>query len=224
MALLGTAVLAILTGALGGALGWMAARMRPTGPKLIDAIDLLLPQTQCERCGHPGCRPYAEAVAAGAAINRCPPGGHATIDALAALLNRPAVALDPDLAPMDASAVALIDESRCIGCALCLPACPVDAISGAAGHMHTVIARHCTGCELCIPACPVDCIAMIADASRATASALQSAAETDRERADDSRRRYDAHRKRAAAREFAAEERRQERQARLSSRRSWDDQ
>ncbi len=139
-------------------------------------------------------------------------------------LNRPVLALDPDLQPMDASAVALIDESRCIGCALCLPACPVDAISGAAGHMHTVIARHCTGCELCIPACPVDCIAMVADASRAIASTPPSATEMDPSRADDSRRRYDAHRKRAAARVLAAEERRQERQSRLAARRSWDDQ
>lgn len=224
MALVGTAVLALLTASLGGALGWMAGHVRPTGPKLIDAIDLLLPQTQCERCGHPGCRPYAQAVAAGAAINRCPPGGHDTIDALAALLNRPVVAPDPDLQPMDASAVALIDETRCIGCALCLPVCPVDAISGAAGHMHTVIARHCTGCELCIPACPVDCIAMVADASRATASNPPSAIGIDPTRADDSRRRYDAHRERAAARALAAEERRHERQARLSARRSWDDQ
>lgn len=218
MTLLGTAVLTLLTTVLGGMLGWIAGHVRPTGSKLIDAIDLLLPQTQCERCGHPGCRPYAEAVAAGAAINRCPPGGSATIDALAALLNRPVVELDPDLQPMDASAVALIDESRCIGCALCLPACPVDAISGAAGHMHTVIARHCTGCELCIPACPVDCIAMVADTLRAITSTRDPA------RADDSRRRYDAHRKRAAERAFAAEKRRQERQSRVSARRSWDEQ
>src|SRR6478735_11480703 len=135
MALAGIAVLGLLTVALGGVLGWAAQRVRPAGARLVDAIDLLLPQTQCERCGHPGCRPYAEAVAAGAAINRCPPGGSTTIAALASLLNRPIVALDPDLQPMDPGAIALIDESRCIGCALCLPACPVDAISGAAGLM-----------------------------------------------------------------------------------------
>ena len=220
MALAGIAVLGLLTVALGGALGLAAQRVRPAGAKLVDAIDLLLPQTQCERCGHPGCRPYAEAVAAGAAINRCPPGGSPTIAALASLLNRPIVALDPDLRPMDPSAVALIDESRCIGCALCLPACPVDAISGAAGLMHTVIARHCTGCELCVPACPVDCIAMVADASQP-----ESDRRTDAEaaRAADARRRFEAHRQRAAIRALAAEQRRQQRQARLAARRSWDD-
>ena len=221
MGLTGIAVLVLLTVTLGGTLGWAERRLRPSGARLIDAIDLLLPQTQCERCGHPGCRPYAEAVAAGAAINRCPPGGATTIAALAALLDRPIVPLDPELRPMDPFTVALIDEARCIGCALCLPACPVDAIAGAAGHMHTVIARHCTGCELCIPACPVDCIAMVAGERRAIESARQASA--DAARAADARRRYDAHRRRAAAQALAAEERRQLRQARLSANRSWDD-
>jgi Na+-translocating ferredoxin:NAD+ oxidoreductase subunit B len=221
MGLTGIAVLVLLTGTLGGTLGWAERRLRPSGARLIDAIDLLLPQTQCERCGHPGCRPYAEAVAAGAAINRCPPGGATTIAALAALLDRPIVPLDPELRPMDPFTVALIDEARCIGCALCLPACPVDAIAGAAGHMHTVIARHCTGCELCVPACPVDCIAMVAGERRAIDPARQASA--DAARVADARRRYHAHRHRAAAQALAAKERRQLRQVRLSSSRSWDD-
>jgi H+/Na+-translocating ferredoxin:NAD+ oxidoreductase subunit B len=216
----GIVVLCVLTIALGGMLGFAERRLRPTGARLVDAIDLLLPQTQCERCGQPGCRPYAEAVAAGAPINRCPPGGAQTIAALASLLNRPVTPLDPELKPMDPLAVALIDESRCIGCALCLPACPVDAISGAAGHMHTVIARHCTGCELCIPACPVDCIAMIAGDN---AIGTLSASDPDTKRAADARRRFEAHQRRAAAQALAAEERRQQRQARLAARRSWDD-
>jgi len=220
MGLVGVVVLGLLTVALGVSLGWAERRLRPTGARLVDAIDLLLPQTQCERCGQPGCRPYAEAVAGGAAINRCPPGGATTIAALASLLDRPIVTLDPDLRPMDPFAVALIDESRCIGCALCLPACPVDAIAGAAGHMHTVIARHCTGCELCIPACPVDCIAMVAGKQHATDPVRSTA---DAARAADARRRYDAHRRRVAAQALAAEERRQQRQARLDARRSWDD-
>jgi len=221
MAFAGIAVLGVLTIALGGMLALVDRRVRPSGAKLVDAIDLLLPQTQCERCGHPGCRPYAESVAAGAAINRCPPGGAQTIVALASLLNRPIVALDAELKPMDPLAVALIDESRCIGCALCLPACPVDAISGAAGHMHTVIARHCTGCELCIPACPVDCIAMIAGVRDATETPTET--EANAKRAADARRRFEAHRRRTAAQALAAEARRQQRQARVAARRSWDD-
>jgi electron transport complex protein RnfB len=127
--------------------------------------------------------------------------------------------LDRELQPMDALAVALIDESRCIGCALCLPACPVDAIAGAAGHMHTVVARHCTGCELCIPACPVDCIAMTSppsdSSSRPSVRTAGAAAE--------SKRRFEAHKRRLAAQALAAEGRRLQRQARLSARRDWDD-
>ena len=122
----------------------------------VEVIDQLLPQTQCERCGYPGCRPYAQAIADGTAeIDRCPPGGDETIAALARLLGRPTMPLAADLEPMDPTAVADIDESRCIGCALCLPACPVDAIVGAAGYMHTVVARQCSGCELCIPVCQI---------------------------------------------------------------------
>jgi electron transport complex protein RnfB len=126
------------------------------------AIDALLPQTQCTRCGYPACRPYAQAIARGEAdINQCPPGGPATISALAHLLGRPEKPLNPANGVESAPMVAFIDESRCIGCAKCLPACPVDAIVGAQKYMHTVIAAQCTGCELCLPPCPVDCISMV---------------------------------------------------------------
>ena len=212
------AVLGSLTLLLGGVLEGAVRRFRPTGERLVDAIDALLPQTQCERCGYPGCRPYAAAIQSGVAINRCPPGGAATIEALAELLGRDVIALDPELHPMNPDAVALIDESRCIGCALCLPPCPVDAIVGAAGHMHTVIARHCTGCELCVPACPVDCISIVAPAAPITARGG-----VDARRAADSRRRYGAHTQRIAADARAAEERRRQRQDRLSARQLWDD-
>jgi electron transport complex protein RnfB len=222
MAFAGIALLGALTIALGGGLGWARGRFRPAGGNLVDAIDLLLPQTQCERCGYPGCRPYADAVASGVAINRCPPGGTATIEALASLLGREATPLDPDLSPIDPDAVALIDESRCIGCALCLPACPVDAIVGAAGHMHTVIARQCTGCELCIPACPVDCISMCAGAGPSEASPFVRVG-ADAARAAAARRRFEHHTQRAEARARAAEQRRQQRQSPTVAKRNWDD-
>lgn len=127
---------------------------------LATRIDALLPQTQCTRCGYDGCRPYADAVAAGtAAINQCPPGGAAVIAELAALLKVPARPLDPAFGREgEAASVAWIDESLCIGCFKCVLACPVDAIVGAPKFMHTVIAADCSGCELCLPPCPVDCI------------------------------------------------------------------
>lgn len=129
---------------------------------IADRIDSLLPQTQCTRCGYEGCRPYAEAIARGAAeINQCPPGGSATILALADLLGRAPLPLNPANGVEARARVAFIDESRCIGCAKCLPPCPVDAIVGAQRHTHTVIADACTGCELCIAPCPVDCIVMV---------------------------------------------------------------
>jgi Na+-translocating ferredoxin:NAD+ oxidoreductase subunit B len=126
---------------------------------IVARIDALLPQTQCTRCGYSGCRPYAAAIAAGAAeINQCPPGGRETIGALAALLHRETLPLNPANGSEAAPLVAWIDESRCVGCARCLPPCPVDAIVGAAKFMHTVLVERCTGCELCVQPCPVDCI------------------------------------------------------------------
>jgi electron transport complex protein RnfB len=128
---------------------------------LAARIDAVLPQTQCRRCGYDGCRPYADAVASGDAINRCPPGGDAVIAALAALAGRPVVPLDRTHGAHAPLAMARIDEASCIGCTLCIDACPVDAIVGAAKRMHTVLPALCTGCELCVPPCPVDCIAMV---------------------------------------------------------------
>jgi Na+-translocating ferredoxin:NAD+ oxidoreductase subunit B len=124
-------------------------------------IDALLPQTQCTQCGYAGCRPYAQAIAAGHAdINQCPPGGDGVVARLAALLERDAKPLNPANGLHRAPQVAVIDEAICIGCTKCIQACPVDAIVGASRLMHTVIADWCTGCELCIPPCPVDCIAL----------------------------------------------------------------
>jgi electron transport complex protein RnfB len=127
----------------------------------VARIDALLPQTQCTRCGYSGCLPYAAAIAAGEAeINQCPPGGSATIGALAELLGRESLPLNPANGVESAPRVAWIDEERCIGCARCLPPCPVDAIIGASKYLHTVLADRCTGCELCLAPCPVDCIEM----------------------------------------------------------------
>lgn len=129
--------------------------------ELIDRIDALLPQTQCEQCGYHGCRPYAEAMAHGdAPINYCPPGGEAGIAKLAALLGKPVLPLDPEHGIEKPRALARIVEADCIGCTKCIQVCPVDAIVGAAKWMHTVVADDCTGCELCVPACPVDCIVL----------------------------------------------------------------
>lgn len=130
--------------------------------ELIASIDNLLPQTQCGRCTFAGCKPYATAMARGAAdINQCPPGGQATVVALASLLRREARPVDPKFGVVpNVPTVAWIDEPACIGCAKCIQACPVDAIVGAQKFMHTVITAQCTGCELCIPPCPVDCIEM----------------------------------------------------------------
>jgi len=151
-----------------------------------DAIDALLPQTQCRKCGYDGCRPYAEALAAGMAdINRCPPGGAEGIADLAGLLGVPPKPLDPACGTIGPRVVAVIDEARCIGCTLCIQACPVDAIVGAAKLMHTVIGSECTGCELCIPPCPVDCIALVEKAPAEKPEAR-------RAEAQHARRRYEA--------------------------------
>ncbi|HMJ49523.1 MAG TPA: electron transport complex subunit RsxB [Burkholderiales bacterium] len=131
-------------------------------PLHVEQIDALLPQTQCGKCGYPACRPYAEAIAAGQAeINQCPPGGETGIHRLAELLNRELKPLDPRFGVEKPLEIAVIDEQTCIGCTLCIAACPVDAIIGAAKQMHTVFISYCTGCELCVPSCPVDCIRMI---------------------------------------------------------------
>ena len=127
-----------------------------------DQINSLLPQTQCTKCGFNGCKPYAEAIATQEAeINRCSPGGEETIQAIASLLHQPIIPIAPDVLPTIPASQAFIDEERCIGCALCLKACPVDAILGARKLMHTVITDWCTGCELCIAPCPVDCISLV---------------------------------------------------------------
>lgn len=153
-------VLTIALIALGAGLALsFASRRLPANPNdLVEQVNKLLPQTQCAQCGYPGCRPYASAVVDGtAAINLCPPGGEATVRRLADLLGREAMPLVESVEP----SVAVIDESRCIGCVHCRNACPVDAIVGAPHFMHTIIKSECTGCELCVAPCPVDCISMI---------------------------------------------------------------
>ena len=161
-ALLALLLLAVVFGAV---LGFASVYFKMEGNPLIDQINELLPQTQCGQCGHPGCRPYAEAIANGEAINKCPPGGQSTIHALAELLDREPMALDGDHGQEKPPMVAFIREQECIGCTKCIQACPVDAIVGAAKLMHTVIADECTGCDLCVEPCPVDCIDMIAIAT-----------------------------------------------------------
>jgi electron transport complex protein RnfB len=159
-----TAILAlgILAALFGLLLGYSAIRFRVEGDPVANQINSILPQTQCGQCGFAGCRPYAEAIAAGEAdINQCPPGGEAGIRALADLLGRDFKPLNEEHGEHKEKMVAVIDEQVCIGCTLCIQACPVDAILGAAKHMHTVIEAECTGCELCVPPCPVDCIDMV---------------------------------------------------------------
>jgi len=168
----------------------------PDPDALASRIDALLPQTQCTRCGFDGCRPYAEALARGeTAINRCPPGGQPVIEALAGLLGRAPVALDPDCGSESPPRVAAIREPECIGCARCIDVCPTDAIAGARRWLHAVIAVDCSGCELCIPACPVDCIRMV-QAPGLPERVLDAAAIA--ARADHFRGLYDARRARLA--------------------------
>lgn len=146
---------------LGGLLGYAAIRFKVEGDPLVDKIDSILPQTQCGQCGYPGCRPYATAIANGEAdINQCPPGGEEGIRNLADLLGREFKPLDEEHGVEKPKSVAVIDEQTCIGCTLCIQACPVDAILGASKRMHSIIDAECTGCDLCVPACPVDCISM----------------------------------------------------------------
>ena len=158
IAIVAISVLSLVFGLL---LGYAAIHFRVEGDPVADKIDALLPQTQCGQCTYAGCRPYAEAIANGEAeINLCPPGGEVTMIALADLLGRDPVPLEGEAAEEQPKMLAVIDEPECIGCTLCIQACPVDAILGAAKQMHTVIADQCTGCELCLPPCPVECIHM----------------------------------------------------------------
>ena len=149
--------LTLAAGCTGALLCWLAERQPLDAESLVTLIDAQLPQTQCAQCGYPGCRPYAQAVAEGASHTLCPPGGEATVRALTMLLGR-----DTHARPSDEPEVlATIVEETCIGCTLCLPACPVDAIVGAKDMLHTVLTDECTGCALCLPPCPVDCIELV---------------------------------------------------------------
>jgi electron transport complex protein RnfB len=160
--------------------------------RLVQALDDALPQTQCTRCGYPDCHGYARAIAAGEAdINQCPPGGAEGIARLAALTGRPPLALNPANGAEAPRQLAVIDEAWCIGCTLCLKACPVDCIVGGPKGMHTVIAAQCTGCELCLPACPVDCISLSPASGERTGWQAWSAPQ-----AQDGRTRYGWHRER----------------------------
>jgi electron transport complex protein RnfB len=157
-ALLALVSLALVFGAI---LGFASVRFATEGNPIAEQINAILPQTQCGQCGYPGCRPYSEAIAGGAAINKCPPGGETVIQQLADLLDVEAVPLDAEHGVEKPKMYAFIREDECIGCTKCIQACPVDAILGAAKHMHTVIVSECTGCDLCVEPCPVDCIDML---------------------------------------------------------------
>lgn len=177
-----------------------------TSLTLADRIDALLPQTQCTKCGYAACRPYAEAIAADAAnYNQCPPGGAQGIVRLAQLLGKPVIPLNPVNGVERPRPVAVIDETACIGCTLCIQACPVDAIVGAAKQMHTVMVELCTGCDLCVAPCPVDCIAMIPVTGSDTGWNAWS-----QQQADDARSRY-------TFRNFRLQREKQENDARLAA-------
>jgi len=157
IAILIIGVIALL---FGGLLGYASVRFKVEGDPLAEQIDDLLPQTQCGQCGYPGCKPYAEAVANGEAINKCAPGGEETIKKMAELMGVEVQPLDENHAADNTPKVAFIIEEDCIGCTKCIQACPVDAIIGTTKQMHTVIIDECTGCDLCVAPCPVDCIEM----------------------------------------------------------------
>ncbi|WJF91662.1 electron transport complex subunit RsxB [Paraburkholderia bonniea] len=181
--------------------------------KLADLIEDLLPQTQCTKCGYDACRPYAEAIAQDTAnYNQCPPGGAQGVERLARLLNRPVIPLNPENGVERPRPVAVIDETLCIGCTLCIQACPVDAIVGAPKQMHTVVKELCTGCDLCVAPCPVDCIAMVAVTGAATGWDAWS-----QQQADAARLRHDQHLARLARESEAAEARAAARRASTSA-------
>ena len=155
-------VIIFLSLIIGVALGISAIKFKVDGDPIIEKIDSILPQTQCGQCGYPGCKPYATAIANGEAdINQCPPGGDDGIHKLADLLGVDYKPLNEEHGVPKPKSIAIIDEKTCIGCTLCIQACPVDAILGSAKHIHTIIEKECTGCELCLPPCPVDCIEMV---------------------------------------------------------------
>ncbi|TAM07477.1 MAG: electron transport complex subunit RsxB [Paraburkholderia sp.] len=179
---------------------------------LADRIEDLLPQTQCTKCGYNGCRPYAEAIAAGtASYNQCPPGGAEGVARLAKLLGKPVIPINPVNGAERPRPVAFIDESLCIGCTLCMQACPVDAIVGAPKQMHTIVKDLCTGCDLCVAPCPVDCIAMIPITGTATGWDAWT-----QEQADEARVRYGRREARLASERDAAEARAAARRAAAS--------
>ncbi|AYV20443.1 MULTISPECIES: electron transport complex subunit RsxB [Vibrio] len=152
--------LVILAAVFGAVLGFASIKFKVEADPIVDQIDGILPQTQCGQCGYPGCRPYAEAIANGDAINKCPPGGQATIEKLADLMGVEVEDSAHD-AEKSIKKVAFIHEDMCIGCTKCIQACPVDAIVGGTKALHTVIKDECTGCDLCVAPCPTDCIEMI---------------------------------------------------------------
>ncbi len=158
--LIAIVAIAILAAIFGVILGFASIRFKVKADPIVDQIDSILPQTQCGQCGYPGCRPYAEAIANGDDINKCPPGGQAGIEKLAALMG---IDVPEDVHGVEENikTVAFIHEDMCIGCTKCIQACPVDAIVGGTKALHTVIKNECTGCDLCVAPCPTDCIEMI---------------------------------------------------------------
>ena len=162
LTLLALAAIVFLALVFGALLGFASIRFKVEGDPLVEQIDAILPQTQCGQCGYPGCKPYAEAIANGDDINKCPPGGEATIKELATLMGVDAKPLDAAHGVEDVKKVAYIREDECIGCTKCIQACPTDAIFGAAKRMHSIIEAECNGCDLCVDPCPVDCIDLVA--------------------------------------------------------------
>lgn len=153
-------VVGLISVAFGALLGFASVKFKVDGDPLAEQIDAILPQTQCGQCGYPGCKPYADAVANGEAINKCAPGGDDTIKKIADLMGVEPIAMDENHEADNTPKVAFIIEEDCIGCTKCIQACPVDAIIGTTKQMHTIIADECTGCDLCVAPCPVDCIEM----------------------------------------------------------------